>query len=462
MMSSMSFSVQEGGIQDYQSDPYDMSTYVNPNDTYVPSSEVEQGTDISSGDFQKNQDYYIDGATTPIALFCLGFVALVVLNCCLCCGISKVCASASEKHAVSCGQQFFGFIFFVFFIICFIASHMLYLGYGDASDGLEIMRGSVEELGGGFDEMDDVSKLLSVHGDVVKDKCTAYGSCLDAAETVVDGVGYMQDDIQDIPDYVDDITAYIDMIEQFLLLCMFLMYGLLLITMVLYLLTQLCCKPKMGGAICCGNIAFFMVSLIGILWMVITSITADFCYENPTINTLNLMQANKGQMYLVWYSSCHSGENPINRYINHTHIGNEDIISAIGADNSAAARSILAETTAISQLLGNMTRSTLESCSPVQSGWLSLLNEGVCDSFFLGVRMIWICEVWACISLFFLMITGAIMGKNAKNHEKQIAAEPLPAENLDDVSCNKEDEMDMEMQKQPHNDDCDDAHVLMD
>lgn len=397
-----------------------MDTYVNPNDTYVPSAEVEQGIKISDGDFQKSKDYYIEGATTPIALFCVGFVALVVFNICLCCGVAKVCTRGkSDSHTLSCGEYCTSLIFTAFFIICLLAAHILYLGYSDVGDALDIMRTSTDEIESGFDDMNDhVNSLYSASEDLLP-LCTAY-NCQTLAEAVSGGVEYMSDDLGAIPDDVLKVNEAIDNAETVVNLLTFVMYCFLMVALVVYLLTQFCCKAAPSGAICCGNIAFCTVAFIGILWMVITSVTADFCYENPTINTLNAMSASKDQMYLVWYSSCHSGENPVHRYVNYTNVANEAIIDSLVNDTSTEARDIRRQTTLITHFLGDLTQATHDSCSPVQAAWLLLLNDGVCDSFFLGVRTIWICEVAACISLFFLMITGAIIGKAAKDSDESV------------------------------------------
>lgn len=404
---------------DYKSNPYDVSTYVNPNDTYTPSEEVKQGTEISSGDFQKSRDYYTDGATVPILLFCFGFLALVVFNLCLCCGIAKLCATKHKitDHALSCGEYCNRIVFGSFIIICFLATHILYVGYSDVVDGFDIMRSSTTQIAGGFDEMNMHIASLATKADSLKSKCDNYG-CSDEAADVEQGVGYMNDDLGKIPDYTEDINSGIDMAEEYVTLLMFVMYGCLMISILVYIFTELCCKAKACGAICCGNIAFVIVAFIGILWMVLTSVTADYCYENPTVNTISVLPANKGQMYVVWYSSCHSGFNPVDRYINYTHAANQEVNEQVGNDNSQDAQDIKADTAAIHSLLNNLTVSTIESCPPVQTGWLSLLNEGVCTSFYEGVRVIWICEVAACISLFFLMVIGAIIGRTAKEDSK--------------------------------------------
>lgn len=431
----------DGGIQDYTSNPYDPATYTNPNDTYVPSAEVEMGTRISPDDFQKSQDYFVTGAAIPIVLFGLGFLSLVCLNVCLCCGVSKVCAASASKHTVSCGEHCFAVIFFVFLVICFLATHVLYLGYGDTQDGFEIMRTSVTAVGDGFNDINAINKVMLNHSSTILQICSQnsqYG-CLNSSSTLDSAVVYVQDDLSDIPDYVDWINDVIDMMEEFVLLCMFVMYGLLMTTILLYVFTQLCCRTHMVSAICCGNIAFFIVSLIGVVWMAATSITADFCYENPTVNTVNLMKTSKQQMYTAWYTSCYSGFNPLYRYINQTEYGAEAVMRSIGNDTSAGAMSIRAHNNDIINLLPNLTVATRDSCAPVQAGWLPLVNDGVCDSFFMGVRTIWICEVAACISLFFLMLVGAIMSRSSIN--ERIAAH-LPD---DDDKADPEGQGDVEV-----------------
>jgi hypothetical protein len=409
----------EGGIMDYKSDPYDTSTYVNPNDTYVFSAEVEQGTDISSGDFQKSKDYYIEGAAVPIALFCIGFLSLIAFNICLCCGVAKICTS---QKAATNHHYFASLLFVIFFVICFLATHLLYMGYSDVVDGFDVMRTATSAIGSGFDGMSFDSNNLDGESDLLQPLCLNYGCNLEATR-LYDGVEYMLDDLEEFTSNSDNVNSGIDMLEMVVTLMMFVMYACLLIAMIGYIMTGLCCKANPKGAICCGNLSFFVVAFIGILWMIVTSITADYCYENPTVNTINALSASKGQMYVVWYSSCHSGFNPMHRYINHTTVSNQQVIDYVGSDTSDAANEIRNHTTLISGYLEDLTLSTHQSCSPIQAGWLSLLNEGVCDSFFQGVRVIWICEVAACISLFFLMVTGGIMGKNHGADETSVLPE---------------------------------------
>ena len=412
---------EEGGINDYKTNAFDMSTYINPNDTYIPSEEVEQSTSISSGDFENSELYVMKGAAVPIALFCIGLVALFSLNCCLCFGAARMCTSRKTEysHTLSCGEFCTNLIFIIFFIICFIAAHVLYTGYGEVGDGFDIMRTSANTIELGFDEMNGLTLTLLQHAQNLKVLCFGYG-CYELALDVDGGASYMYDDLERIPSDVHEVGVAIDDAESLVNALTFVMYCCLMFTLATYVLTEFCCKANPFGAICCGNITFIIIAFIGVLWMIITSVTADYCYENPTINTLNAMSASKDQMYLIWYSSCYSGENPIHRYVNYTNVANEEIIVMMENDNSTRADQIRVQTTQVTSLLGDITDASWASCSPVQSGWLSLVNDGVCDSFFLGVRTIWICEMVACITLFILMITGAIIGMSAKDSQEAV------------------------------------------
>lgn len=402
-------------VNDYETYPYDMSTYVNPNDTYVPSDEVKQAKDISSDDFAENDgDYIVKAATLPIVLFCIGVVALIVFNCCLCCGAAKICAK--HKEGASCGDACVKIIFAAFIVICFLSAHILYVGYGELGSGFDILRDSASGIGKGFQDLSTYSISLQNHTDNVYDLC-ATGGCYEKGRQVQRGGDWLYDDIARIPDEIDTIVGYIDDAEQAVNLLTFLMYCCLMVSLVVYILTELCCKASAAGAICCGNIAFFIVALIGVLWMIILTITADFCYENPTVNLLEAMKADKGQMYVIWYSSCYSGENPVYRYLNWTDVHNEAIVSAYASASGSTAEDIRTETAYVSGLLDDLDGVTYDSCPPVQTNWLSFVNDGICGDFFLGVRTIWICEMVACISLFFLMITGAILAMSAKYKE---------------------------------------------
>jgi hypothetical protein len=357
----------------------------------------------------------------PIVLFCVGFLALIVLNCLLCGGVAKLCTSrkADDQHNLTCCEYCISLTFTIFFIICFLSAHVLYIGYTDVADGLEVMRSSNLEISEGYYDMNVDAASLHTHTDLLIPMCEDYG-CLEEAEKLEEGVVYMMEDLRDIPDDVEDINIAIDDAEKVINLLTFAMYCALVATLATYVITQFCCKAQPIGAICCGNIAFVLIAFIGILWMLITSITADFCYENPTVNTLDALSASKDQMYLIWYSSCYSGENPVFSYVNVTTAANEAIIAYIGSNSSTQANNIRQQTTYITSGIEKFIYSTHQSCSPVQSAWLLMVNEGVCDHFYHGVRIIWICEVTACISLFFLMITGAIIGMGARYNEASV------------------------------------------
>jgi hypothetical protein len=418
LMMMMATTDNETGIMDYKTDPYDMDLYENPSDTYVASSEVEQGTSISPGEFQKNTDYFIEGATTPIVLFCLGFVGLLLYNIGLCCGCCRVFAGKTGATPILSI-----IIFYAFLIVCFLSTHILYVGYSDVVDGLDIMRTSLDDVDEGFSGINDAVAGLQIEVDLLDTMCGTL-NCSTSTDTLSKGLEYLTvcttDDTGNIPNYVDDVSTGIDKMESFITLLMFVMYAFLMLAILTYILTEMCCKTKTAPAICCGNIAFVIVAFIGILWMVTTSVTADFCYENPTINTLNIVPgASKGQMYAVWYSSCYSGFNPLYRYVNYTFDGNQEVIDYVTLASMSNKEMILNQTEVIDQSINILETAVYDSCDPVQRGWFLLLNEALCGSFFEGVRVIWICEVAACISLFMLMITSAIIDNTA---EAKVAA----------------------------------------
>ena len=60
------------------------------------------------------------------------------------------------------------------------------------------------------------------------------------------------------------------------------------------------CKLRGWLAATVGHISFVLTSFFGMFWMIMTSLVADWCTDNPTVNLLESLKDGDLRNYMIW------------------------------------------------------------------------------------------------------------------------------------------------------------------
>ena len=193
---------------------------------------------------------------------------------------------------------------------------------------------------------------------------------------------------------------------------MFVLYGFLILASISFFVSTVC-KAKGWLAATIGHISFVLCSICGVVWMTATSLIADWCDPNPTINILESIGTRDLQRYFIWYATCNPelGSSPlfniinysisVNQYINQTIAGNR---SYYGNDDYT-----LIQTDAVNNIHQlNMALDT-SACKPFQQEWFSTINDNLCGTLYNGVYDVWVAQITSCLLLFFIIITSSVV-----------------------------------------------------
>lgn len=402
--------------------------YTNSADNFSPTVAHKQAHMISGKDFERNEEYIEAVLTLPIVLCGLGFISLIVWDIIIC--------ACSPKKAVKEGHQAAWILYYGISIGIVVLGLFVYMGYADLDDGLGRIEGAISTVQDRFD-------LVAMGGDDLRaDYETMHTNCLNSdcckMTTIQQNLnnfdrylGYLEDDSLGVIDNADDVVEYMDEYSDFGLLFTLLISFFLIISMIFYLLFAFIkSNGGMTCASCCGNITFIVVMIIGAIFVIMTATVADICYEDPTYTIINQVPPGKGQVYLTWYATCgETGSNPLFDYSDRLTMELNALLNTIASMQTCATEPEFQKIKeAASDSLVTIDKVVeVAACEDVQAAWFDAVNDGVCGTFFSGLRICWIIALLATLLIFILQVPSSIVrnacSANATIHPKD---EPTP------------------------------------
>ena len=405
--------------------------YTNPEDDFTPTDKHKQAHSISGEDFERNEEYVNAVITTPIVLVVLGIVSVIFLQILICCCSAKIPKAEGHK---------FAWITYYFLVIATIIVVMfVYLGYDSAEAGLEKLRDFIVF-------MDDEWTVLFTDGEALRDNydtmttlsttssCCALADISYELEQFDREVGHYEDDSEGVINNAEDVVDYIDGYGSYGIMLTLLTWFFVFFSMIFYLIFGFC--KSAGGvscAKCCGCTSFHVVMLLGALFMILTAVVGDICYDDPTLAILEAVPPGKGQDYLIWYSTCGAtGYDPLLEYTDLLEGYSNDILDAINSTivanpSCASEAEFIALKDEAEDALDNLDLVEVHAeCSGTQDEWFIAVNEGVCEDFFTGLRTCWLVALISTLLMWILQIPAAVISKALTAKPSAVAPVPPP------------------------------------
>lgn len=417
--------------------------YDNLNDTYSPSAFVKYGHKISGQDFDANKKYVKRVLYVPFAILCLGVLAflglLLGLMSRLCCECGKCLPDVKNANY----EQYRFYHSIVFYVLAFLVvafDQLIFMGMTSLDKGLNTINDALQSVKDLFDDMNSEGDGLTVLGDdlateyaAAKQSCPAanYGDISSYLESYDNAVSEFQDSIDKV---LDSLNKVLDHSENegtlYRTICLYVMWGIAVISVFLFLgghvLQKLCLSQF---AVTWGMIVYLIFLILGALWLLTTSVLADFCMD-PSYNAVKSLPTKNDLRSLgVYYTTC-NGTNPLQNDINE---GWEDIhklnnsVNALLNSTCYNNNDLLQMRTTINSIADSFT--TVEqdlSCPPLQTLWFSFVNDGLCDDTYTGIFYVWGSQIFTSFFLFFLCLTAVVV------YQYYGGVRVVPGEDLDD------------------------------
>lgn len=409
--------------------------YSNPNDTYVPSSYVKYGHQISGQQFEATQTYAQAAVKPAIGLFALGILSLLFLNvgllfrccvpCCKCKPKNELSQGITEVEIKQINNRRF-FITVFFFILCIVAlivDQLVYIGNESINTSYNTITSTVDSMSLIFAYLELDSIALSGYGSLLSSYLTsAEASCSGGSSTLsnLDSfVSTYNTQIDSFSTAVAPVNSKFDLVLQNLdkygktdrIIGMYVVWGIAIGAILMLALAQFChSRCFMKFSMFCGMLTFLLLILFGIFWMVVTLLFGDFCMS-PTENTINGIPSTQLSDILRFYSSC-GGDNIIGDYIDQARNASLTLANMLPNVQSTYCPSDSNINSMISTLNSiaiefTSVESTL-SCPTIRSLWFTFINNGVCNDFYYGFFSIWVSQLVTSFFLFVLLIMGSI------------------------------------------------------
>lgn len=320
---------------------------------------------------------------------------------------------------------------------CYNLDFFVYLGFAGLEDGVDKFNDSVNVIKDAFDVLVDDGKNLEENYDTMVVNCENSPACcgytnieayLGEVDESIDSFNVDADlavDLSDVAlDYMESFTGFIPL---FTLTIFF--FGF--ISLFFYILFGV--KKSSGGlkcANCCGSVTFVIVMILGAIFMFLTALSGDVCYEDPTLTILEQFPAGSEQDIMAWYSTCGAtGENPLFDYTDSMTEYTNLILDEIESTQTIYPEcnvepQFLAIEAAAYDALDNIDKTVEDAaCDDIQDAWFNTVNDGICDSFFYGFRACWVVALISTLLIFLLHVPTSTLSNGDFTSSDLLASE---------------------------------------
>lgn len=435
-----------------------LEEWSNPNDKYVPSSNVKMGHKISGKEFSTSTEYFTSALLTPIALCVTGFLSIFFLNCALCCrNCFKCCRCDPNDHHNDPGHQNDSatkrmtyvnhqkmIIFAVEMFLCFavlLADCLCYYGYGYIIKGGKDLLEALDLIGTMVDAGYDGAKSMAtisgpqIQGAIALAQGTsckpyqpinqgmtaAYDIMDTAAEAIIAAMEQIMSIMSDLKGYVSDGREYVSgYLIKYADVFVLLVFFFAAFSVVLFVLFRFC-RSTIGTkfAIFWGQLTFLILLLVCLPFMIFASIMGDFCMnpsKSAVENTPDGLKS-KVRFYATCVGTDEVGEQFDAAITNINSIGSEivDVLDD-ACDPSQAPPGVTVSSTDIVKIqlgLNGLTAAisairTAAGCTKFQEIWFKIMNDAFCTNFYGGIYSLWVSQFITSFFLFFLIVSASI------------------------------------------------------
>lgn len=401
--------------------------YDDSNDPYEPSDYVLYGHRLTNEDFEANQDYLYRVLYSPIIIFGLGLLALLFLLLALlfrcCCESCKCLPDSTDEHYTR-NKLSNTVVFYLLCLLVLIIDQLVFMGNTEVDKGVTTLNGAV---------LDTQDLVTTVFGDVVvmgtlgEDMVDAYNhakttTCPNAAylpdidkylDTFTSAVDTLSTIVKPINGKFDIVTDYIDQYAMFYRqIALYVVWGLSILCVILFVLSK--CVETICGmqfAIVISVFTYIIYLVLGVPWVIVTSIFADICMD-PLYNILKSMPKSKSlQETAVYYASCIGNStltSSLDKGIKSMAQLNTSINNAINAQACTSNVDLYLIRNALNNVTDRLVtlRDDDLACPKVRQILFDIVNKGVCTELYTGFFYIWGSQLVTSFLLFLLIITA--------------------------------------------------------
>jgi hypothetical protein len=400
--------------------------YTNPADPYRPDQYVNIGHLFSRSEVSYDKSYYErDLLIIPLVIFILGVLSLFFLNvgllfrcCCLCCKclptINSDVAESENLAKFKRNRTVILVFFYMFCLFALAADQLSWIGNVAVSKGVDNVKESINGLKTIFIALSADAASLVKLGVTLRENYNSVATCpqinnlqqyIPAYEkysrSYFNAINGIPGDLNDLNDKIDFYAVYYRNIAFYLI------WALAIFSILSMVLWQLCKKVIMLKlSMFIGMLTYCLEIVVTLVFMIVTSLTADICSPSPSYNFVRLAPVGDFKNLLSYYTSC-VGPNVIGGYL-------DSAISAINQikqelqqakDNAQCLNNqgIAAMQNDLSQIIDIFANIELNFlCPNIRSLWFNMVNTGLCKNLYTGLYSIWISQL---VTSFFVLLT---------------------------------------------------------
>lgn len=410
----------------------DDEVYNNPDDTYEPSSNVENGAAISGVDFDTTSDYLSTVLIKPILLFCLGFVSLFGLNLGLCCRCLCTCCSCAPKKDISEKElshqklMITGIEILLIFSVL-LADTLCFYGYTSLQEGVDKLNDAFDGLLVIFTNVKSSSYLLYMQDAPTMTTSTtaAKTTCSNAASILSEmddfnvalnsAAKLLYDAVVSLVNYIDTgkdiVNNYVDAYLRTFVFIIWAFAAMATFWFVLFRIFKSECGTKF--AIFWGELTFFLILLFNVPMMILAQVLGDFCVQ-PTHNIIKATPDGQLEDMVRFYSHC-TGNDTIGEKLLAVQSALTDISNAtatimthpsFGCSSDSNLATIVSTISTVGGRFGDI--SGYLTCANFQTVWFTLMNDSFCGGIYSGIYSLWVSQFITSFFLFFLIVCASI------------------------------------------------------
>jgi hypothetical protein len=397
--------------------------------------QVEYGHMLTNEEFEATQAYGQRALYTPIVIFGLGFLSIFFYLCgmlwrccCECCRCLPDADDVQYDYKRTTNTVFF--YIFVLFVLLF--DQLVFVGNTEIDKGMTTLDGALGDIKTLTQTVVDDTSNLIIYGNNMEDdydslktfvqsNCPAYSSGLDEAGTSISDFSSQMNSlnkaIKSMPSNIEKVQNYLSKYAmQYRQIGIYVIWALAIVCSILFFAAKIVeSTVTMKISIGLGVFTYILYILLGIPWVLITSVGGDFCMS-PTYNLVKSAPAGDLRNTLRYYTSC-VGNSTINNYIDE---GSAGIVSlndtlnafrtAVGPSSTCGSAPMLTDLFVGVRNVNdsiNSVESTLD-CPNIRAIYFDIVNVGFCDQLYTGVFYIWGSQLVTSFCLLVLLVIASI------------------------------------------------------
>jgi hypothetical protein len=400
-------------------------TYSNPSDTYSPSQDVKYGHQLTNTDFAANMTYLTRVLYSPIVIFALGFLSLLALLFFLllrCCSDGMKCLPDPSSETYNRGRLTNTVFFVAFCLLVVVIDQLVFLGNQHIDSGVSAFTDVIDSAQLIVDDVTgNATQLLGYGGTLTNNFEALNTSCSVASSSFGDVDSYLttynesihtfQDLVSPIGGHFDTVTQYLDQYAgTYRTIALYIVWGLALVAVLFFAIGKLAASTCwLKFSITFGCLVYLLYLILGVPWVLTTSLTADLCMA-PSYNVIKALPSSGSLRNMTMYFSSCEGVSPLSANVD-TGISSlqqlNDTLATLMQSHvcptNVEAAAMQTTTLRIIDHLEVLRDNTL-ACPRFQDLWFGVLNEALCTDLYTGIFYIWGSQLVTSFCLFVLLL----------------------------------------------------------